>query len=83
MKLKTLNKEEQKVEAIEEEVDVKKLLKMKGKKKNRRYGTRVDSKTQKGRYIKSKLPKNSSGDVAIDATLRAAALSSKGKIKVK
>jgi len=83
MKLKTLKKEEMNVEAQEEEVDVKKLLKIKGKKKNRLYGKRVDSKTQKGRYIKSKLPKNSSGDVAIDATLRAAALSSKGKIKVK
>lgn len=83
MKLKTLKKEEQKVEAQEEEVDVKKLLKMKGKKKNRLYGKRVDSKTQKGRYIKSKLPKDSSGDVAIDATLRAAALSSNGNIEVK
>ncbi len=83
MKLKTLKKEEQKVEAQEEEVDVKKLLKMKGKKKNRLYGKRVDSKTQKGRYIKSKLPKDSYGDVAIDATLRAAALSSNGEIKVK
>lgn len=83
MKLKTLKKDVQKVEAQEEEVDVKKLLKMKGKKKNRLYGKRVDSKTQKGRYIKSKLPKDPSGDVAIDATLRAAALSSKGKISVK
>ncbi|BDZ67875.1 vWA domain-containing protein [Methanobacterium ferruginis] len=83
MKLKTLKKDEQKVETQEEEVDVKKLLKIKGKKKNRLYGKRVDSKTQKGRYIKSKLPKDSSGDVAIDATLRAAALSSKEDIKVK
>lgn len=83
MKLKTLKKDEEKVEAQEEELDVKQLLKMKGKKKNRLYGKRVDSKTQKGRYIKSKLPKDSNGDVAIDATLRAAALSSKGKIKVK
>jgi Mg-chelatase subunit ChlD len=83
MKLKTLKKDEQKVEAQEEEVDVKKLLKMKGKKKKRLYGKRIDSKTQKGRYIKSKLPKDSSGDIAIDATLRAAALSSHGKINVK
>lgn len=83
MKLKTLKKDEQKVEAQEEEVDVKKLLKMKGKKKQRLYGKRVDSKTQKGRYIKSKLPRDSSGDVAIDATLRAAALSSKDEIKIK
>lgn len=83
MKLKTLKKDEQKVEAQEEEVDVKKLLKMKGKKKKRLYGKRIDSKTQKGRYIKSKLPKDPSGDVAIDATLRAAALGSNGKINVK
>jgi Mg-chelatase subunit ChlD len=83
MKLKTLKKEEQKVEAQDEDVDVKKLLKIKGKKKNRLYGKRVDSKTLKGRYIKSKLPKDSYGDVAIDATLRAAAISSKGEIQVK
>nr|WP_319373156.1 VWA domain-containing protein [uncultured Methanobacterium sp.] len=83
MKLKTLKKDEQKAEAQEEEVDVKKLLKIKGKKKKRLYGKRIDSKTQKGRYIKSKLPKDSSGDIAIDATLRAAAISSQGKINVK
>lgn len=83
MKLKTLKKDEQKVESQEEEVDVKKLLKIKGKKKKRLYGKRIDSKTQKGRYIKSKLPKDSSGDIAIDATLRAAAISSQGKINVK
>jgi Mg-chelatase subunit ChlD len=83
MKLKTLKKDEQKVESQEEEVDVKKLLKMKGKKKKRLYGKRIDSNTQKGRYIKSKLPKDSYGDIAIDATLRAAAISSQGKINVK
>ncbi|NYB51277.1 MAG: VWA domain-containing protein [Methanobacteriaceae archaeon] len=83
MQLKTLKKHEEEVDAQEEEVDVKKLLKLKGKKKKRLYGQRVDSKTQKGRYIKSELPKDSSGDIAIDATLRAAALSSDGKIKVK
>lgn len=83
MKLKTLKKDEQPVESHEEEVDVEKLLKIKGKKKKRLYGKRIDSKTQKGRYIKSKLPKDSSGDIAIDATLRAAALGSHGKINVK
>ncbi len=83
MKLKTLEKEEQKVEAEDEGVDIKKLLKMKGKKKRRLYGKRVDSKTQKGRYIKSKIPGDVSGDIAIDATLRAAALGSQGSIKVK
>jgi Mg-chelatase subunit ChlD len=83
MKLKTLKKDERATESQEEEVDVKKLLKIKGKKKKRLYGKRIDSKTQKGRYIKSKLPKDSSGDIAIDATLRAAALGSHGKINVK
>lgn len=82
MKLKTLEKEEQPVEEDYEEADIKKLLKMKGKKIKRLYGKRVDSKTQKGKYIKSKLPKGSYGDIAIDATLRAAALGSKGSIKV-
>ncbi|MDO5835548.1 MAG: VWA domain-containing protein [Methanobacterium sp.] len=83
MKLKTLKKDEQKVDSHHEDVNVKKLLKMRGKKKNRIYGKRIDSKTEKGRYIKSKLPKDTSGDIAIDATLRAAALSSNGKIRVK
>ena len=82
MKLKSKEKNIRKVESDEESVDIKKLLKMKGKKKNRLYGKRVDSKTQKGKYIKSKMPKGE-GDVAIDATLRAAAISSKGNIKVK
>lgn len=83
MKLKTLKKDEQNVETHEEDVNVKKLLKIKGKKKKRTYGKRIDSKTEKGRYIKSKLPKDSYGDIAIDATLRAAALSSNGEIRVK
>lgn len=82
MKLKTLEKEEQLVEEEITEIDIKKLLKMKGKKKKKLYGKRVDSKTLKGRYIKSKLPGNVSGDIAIDATLRAAALGSKGSIEV-
>lgn len=82
MKLKTLEKEEQPVEEDYEEADIKKLLKMKGKKIKRLYGKRVDSKTQKGKYIKSKLPEGSYGDIAIDATIRAAALGSKGSIKV-
>ncbi len=82
MKLKSLEKEEEPIEADEVEVDIKKLLKMKGKKKRRLYGKRVDSKTLKGKYIKSKLPKDVSGDIAIDATLRAAAARSEGSMKV-
>ncbi len=82
MKLKTLEKEDELVEAVDEEADIKKLLKMKGKKKRRLYGKRVDSQTQRGRYIKSKIPGNNSTDIAIDATIRAAAIGSKGTIKV-
>ena len=55
---------------------------MKGKKKRRLYGKRVNSQTLKGRYIKSKIPRDNSNDIAIDATIRAAALGSKGNIKV-
>ena len=83
MKLKSIEEEENHVDADKEDFDLKKLLKMKGKKKNRLYGKRVDSKTQKGKYIKSKLPKNGSYDIAIDATIRAAAIGSKGNIEVK
>jgi len=82
MKLKTLEKEDELVEADEEEADIKKLLKMKGKKKRRLYGKRVNSQTEKGRYIKSKIPGGNTTDIAIDATIRAAALGSKGSIKV-
>nr|WP_282731216.1 VWA domain-containing protein [Methanobacterium alcaliphilum] len=70
------------IEADEEEVDIKKLLKMKGKKKERLYGKRVSSKTEKGKYVKSKMASPKPGDIAIDATLRAAALRSRGEIKV-
>ena len=81
--LKSIEEEGTSVDSDDEEVDIKKLLKMKGKKKNRLYGKRVDSKTQKGKYIKSRIPKNISNDIAIDATLRAAATQSNGSINVK
>ena len=81
--LKSIEEEGTSVDSDDEEVDIKKLLKMKGKKKNRLYGKRVDSKTQKGKYIKSRIPKNVSSDIAIDATLRAAAIKSDGSINVK
>ncbi|MFB2623993.1 VWA domain-containing protein [Methanothermobacter marburgensis] len=61
------------------DVDIKKLLRIRGKKKERLYGSRVESKTTKGRYVKSRFPRGS-GDVAVDATLRAAA--SRGELKI-
>lgn len=82
MKIKSKEDEDEDVESQDEEIDIKKLLKMKGSKKNRLYGRRVDSKTQRGKYIKSKFPKEKTRDIAIDATLRAAALKSRGSIKV-
>ncbi len=82
MKLQSSEDEDQEVDIEEEEIDIQKLLKMKGTPKNRLYGKRVDSKTQKGRYIKSKFPKKETRDIAIDATLRAAAIKSNGSIKV-
>lgn len=81
-RMKLQSKEDEEVDSDTEEIDIKRLLKMKGTKKNRLYGKRVDSKTQKGKYVKSKLPKKDSRDIAIDATLRAAAIRSNGSIKV-
>jgi len=83
MKLKTKEQEEELVEEDYQEADIKKLLKMRGKQTKKLYGKRVDSKTIKGRYVKSKLPKDVSSDIAIDATLRAAATGSTGNIEVK
>ena len=81
-KLKSLEKEEE-VDYSEEGLDIKNLLKIKGKKKRKLYGKRVDSTTQKGKYVKSRLSKDLKNDIAIDATLRAAAISSEGTINVK
>lgn len=78
----TPKKDGKPVEADEETADIQKLLKMENKKKQRIYGKRVVSKSIKGRYIKSKIPKETTNDVAIDATLRAAAVGSNGSIKV-
>lgn len=83
MKLKTKEQEEELVEEDYQEADIKKLLKMRGKQTKKLYGKRVDSKTIKGRYVKSRLPKDVSNDIAIDATLRAAATGSTGNIEVK
>jgi len=74
---------EDETESCEEGLDIKKLLKIQGKSKKKLYGKRVDSTTSKGKYVKSKFPKDMSKDIAIDATLRAAAISSEGKINVK
>jgi magnesium chelatase subunit D len=82
MTLKSIEEDGTSVNSDDEEIDIKKLLKIKGKKKNRLYGKRVDSQTQKGKYVKSKIPKNVSSDIAIDATLRAAAVNSNGSINV-
>jgi magnesium chelatase subunit D len=70
-------------ESCDEGLDIKKLLKIKGKSKKKLYGKRVDSTTSKGKYVKSKFPREMNNDIAIDATLRAAALRSEGKITVK
>ncbi|MGC9516883.1 MAG: magnesium chelatase subunit D family protein [Methanomicrobiales archaeon] len=83
MQLKSLKQDENIPDTEYEDLDINKLLKMKGKKKKRIYGKRMDSKTEKGKYVKSKFPKVSSKDIAIDATLRAAAIRSKGDIEVK
>ena len=81
-KFKPIGKEND-ITVCEEGVDIKKLLKIKGKKKRKLYGKRVDSTTQKGKYVKSRLSKDLKNDIAVDATLRAAAISSEGSIKVK
>lgn len=81
-KLKSLEKEED-INSCEQGIDIKKLLKIKGKKKRKLYGRRVDSTTQKGKYVKSRLSKDLKNDIAIDATIRAAAMSSNGFINVK
>lgn len=75
--------DEDETESCDEGLDIKKLLKIKGKSKKKLYGKRVDSTTSKGKYVKSKFPKEMNKDIAIDATLRAAALRSEGKITVK
>jgi Mg-chelatase subunit ChlI/Mg-chelatase subunit ChlD len=63
------------IESLEK--DIRKMLVMEGREKEKTYGSRVDSKTEKGKYVKSKYsPKTTSSDIAIDATLRAAALRS-------
>ncbi len=81
-KFKPIGKEND-INVCEEGLDIKKLLKIKGKKKRKLYGKRVDSTTQKGKYVKSRLSKDLKNDIAIDATLRAAAINSEGIIKVK
>lgn len=80
-KLKTLENQED-MDSCEEGLDIKKLLKIKGRKKKKLYGKRVDSTTQKGKYVKSRIT-DDKRDIAIDATLRAAAMSSEGTINVK
>lgn len=76
------NKNQAIIEPSEMGIDIKKLLKVKGKKKERLYGKRVESKTEKGKYVRSRYSTQKPRDIAIDATLRAAALKSQGEIMV-
>lgn len=57
-------------------------MKIKGKTKERLYGKHIESKTEKGKYIKSKYSQKTPKNIAIDATIRAAAKKSKQKIKI-
>ncbi len=81
-KLFSENKNEGHIESMDVGIDIKKLLKVKGKKKERLYGKRVESKTEKGKYVRSRLSSQRPKDIAIDATLRAAAMKSHGEITV-
>ncbi len=78
----TPNPSERTIQEEEVDIDLKSILKFKGKKNRRLYGSRVESKTEKGKYVKSKMLKGKSKDIAIDATLRAAALKSEDHIRV-
>ncbi|WP_084270736.1 ATP-binding protein [Methanobrevibacter cuticularis] len=60
------------------EKDIEKMLVMSGREKEKLYGSRVESKSEKGKYVKSRFS-SSPKDIAIDATLRAAVLNSEGK----
>ncbi len=57
-------------------------MKLKGKSKKRLYGKHIESKTERGKYIKSRYSKKIPQDIAIDATIRASAKKSKNKIKI-
>ncbi len=81
-KLFAENKNQAIIEPTDMGIDIKKLLKVKGKKKERLYGKRVESKTEKGKYVRSRYSTQKPRDIAIDATLRAAALKSQGEIQV-
>lgn len=52
-----------------------------GEKREKLYGKRVNSQSKKGKYVKSKISNNLSNDIAIDATIRAAALRNGSKSK--
>jgi len=62
------------------EKDISKMLVMEGREKEKFYGSRVNSKSEKGKYVKSKYSTNvSNSDIAIDATIRAAINSKRDK----
>ncbi|KZX13200.1 vWA domain-containing protein [Methanobrevibacter curvatus] len=56
---------------------------LKGCSKKKLYGKHVDSKNEKGKYVKSRFASKLSKDIAIDATLRSAVGHSQGKINVR
>ncbi len=57
-------------------------MKLKGKSKERLYGKHIESKTEKGKYIKSRYSRKIPKDIAIDATIRAAAKKSNNQINI-
>ncbi|MDR2623186.1 MAG: VWA domain-containing protein [Methanobrevibacter sp.] len=84
LRIKTLENQSElnKFQIKELEKDINKILVVKGREKEKLYGSRVNSKTEKGKYVKTKFSSDYK-DIAIDATLRAAAIHSKNKITVK
>ena len=72
MKLKTRDEEDDQVEEEYQEADIKKLLKMRGKQRKKLYGKGWILKLSR-KIRKSKLPEKALDDIAIDATIRAAA----------
>ncbi|MDR2873836.1 MAG: ATP-binding protein [Methanobrevibacter sp.] len=75
-----INIDEFSLEVLER--DISKMLIMRGREKEKSYGMHVDSKNEKGKYVKTKFS-NDYKDISIDATLRAASIHCKDSINVK